>query len=263
MKNLGKILLMTAIIISCKSEKNPAPGGSCEEPFNITVSNIMQSSCNAADGSFEWATNPSKSISSITVGGQNVGVSTTVTGLSAGIYEVVLVADDGCEATTNVTIQAESGLTASLNGVTPSDCSVNNGTASLSATGGAEPYTFELDGSINETGSFDGLTFGNYTATITDSNGCEATVSFNVDASISFSADIEPLIQNNCAVSGCHVEGTGRQVFTSYSNIEANASNIRQRVDTGVMPPANSGYDLTRQQRDDIVCWIDAGAKNN
>ncbi|MCX2745291.1 hypothetical protein OO013_15540 [Mangrovivirga sp. M17] len=254
---------MTAIIIGCKSEKNPAPGGSCEEPFDITINNTMPANCDAEDGSFEWSTTPGKQIVSMSVGGQSVAVSSTVTSLSAGIYELVLVAEDGCESTANVTIPSESGLTASLDQTTPSDCDVDNGSVSLSASGGTEPYTYDVGGSTNQTGSFNSLTFGDYTATITDNNGCSATVSFNIDASISFNSDVEPLIQNNCAVPGCHVAGTGRVVFANYNDIQANASNIRQRVSTGIMPPQNSGYDLTQQQRDDIVCWIDAGAKNN
>ncbi|WP_137091419.1 hypothetical protein [Mangrovivirga cuniculi] len=254
---------MTAIIISCKSEKNPAPGGSCEEPFDITVSNIMPANCDAEDGSFEWTTNPTKNIASMTVGGQSVTVSSTVADLAAGIYELVLVAEDGCESTVNITIPSESGLTASLDQINATDCDVDNGSVSLSASGGTEPYTYDVDGSTNQTGSFEGLTFGDYTATIIDNNGCAATVNFNIDASVSFSTDVEPLIQNNCAVSGCHVSGTGRVVLADYNDIQSNANNIRQRVSTGVMPPQNSGYDLTQQQRDDIVCWVDAGAKNN
>ncbi|WP_169678982.1 hypothetical protein [Marinigracilibium pacificum] len=254
---------MIAIIVGCKSEKNPAPGSSCEEEFTVTISNVTPATCDSEDGSFEWSTTPSKSISSITVGGQSVTVSTTITGLSTGIYEVVFKAEDGCETTTNVNIQSESGLTASLDEAVASDCNVDNGAVMVSADGGTPPYDYLLDGNSSSDGTFDGLAPGEYAISITDASGCTATVNFVIDASISFATDVEPLIQNNCAVSGCHVEGTGRTVFANYDDISANSNNIRQRVSTGVMPPQNSGYDLTQQQRDDIVCWIDAGANNN
>ena len=65
---------------------------------------------------------------------------------------------------------------------------------------------------------------------------------------------------NNCAVSGCH-NGTQFPDFRSLSNIQQNKDQIRQRTQTGNMPP--NGRSLTQQQIDLIACWIDDGALDN
>jgi hypothetical protein len=55
----------------------------------------------------------------------------------------------------------------------PSGCSASDGSLVVEAIGGESPYVFFLDTESNSTGSFDGLTLGNYVIKITDSNLCE------------------------------------------------------------------------------------------
>jgi len=80
---------------------------------------------------------------------------------------------------------------------------------------------------------------------------------------VSFDQDVKPIIQNNCAVSGCHVSGTPPPDFNEFNNIKIRTSLIRQFINTGVMPPASSGRTLSDEQIKTITCWIDAGAPAN
>lgn len=80
---------------------------------------------------------------------------------------------------------------------------------------------------------------------------------------ISLTQDVLPIIQQNCAVSGCHVAGTGRVDFTVRANIIQNAALIRTNTQSGFMPLAGSGFFLTNQQKETIACWVQNGAKDN
>lgn len=77
-----------------------------------------------------------------------------------------------------------------------------------------------------------------------------------------FSSDVSPLIASSCAVSGCHAAGSanGPGALTTHAQISAAASGIRDAVVTGRMPKNGS---LSDAQKNTIVCWIDAGAKND
>lgn len=83
------------------------------------------------------------------------------------------------------------------------------------------------------------------------------------DNKISLVDDIIPTIEQNCAISGCHVEGTGRVDFTNKDNIISFASQIRTNTESGFMPPASSGLSLTSSEKEEIFCWVSSGAKNN
>ncbi len=78
----------------------------------------------------------------------------------------------------------------------------------------------------------------------------------------SFSADVNPIIQSVCAISGCHGAGSinGPGELLTYTEISSNKVAIRSAVSSGVMPKVGS---LTTAQKGSIICWIDAGALNN
>lgn len=84
--------------------------------------------------------------------------------------------------------------------------------------------------------------------------------------SVKFSSDINPIIQNKCAVSGCHTSSAmagGIDYSIGYAAIDT--ARIRARVLIG--PPANSWMPPTGplpfSDRQKIECWINNGAPNN
>lgn len=78
----------------------------------------------------------------------------------------------------------------------------------------------------------------------------------------SFSADVLPIIQNSCALAGCHIAGSlnGPGELTNYMEVFNARVNIRSAVSSGIMPKTGT---LTTAQKNSILCWIDAGASNN
>ncbi len=81
---------------------------------------------------------------------------------------------------------------------------------------------------------------------------------------VSYSKDIEPLINSSCAISGCHVQGgSGTGIFANYENVKAKVDDgsFRQRVIVQKdMPPSSP---LSDCQIKYIESWLNAGAPNN
>jgi len=84
----------------------------------------------------------------------------------------------------------------------------------------------------------------------------------NCTTAKSFSSDVNPIIQSTCAVSGCHEAGSinGVGPLTTHQQIFAARAQIKTAVNNGTMPKNGS---LTPTQKNNILCWIDAGAPNN
>ena len=79
----------------------------------------------------------------------------------------------------------------------------------------------------------------------------------------SLTNEIMPILQQNCAVSGCHISGTGRANFTDKAIVIQFASQIRTNTQAGVMPPSSSGQSITEAEKTLISCWVSNGAKDN
>lgn len=106
--------------------------------------------------------------------------SATVTNLAAGSYTVTVTDANGCVAVRTAIVTQPSLLQAQVYHV-DATCGINNGQVGLLAAGGVAPYTY-----LWSTGSAQQQLFnlgrGTYTATITDANGCQATVNSVVDS---------------------------------------------------------------------------------
>lgn len=73
---------------------------------------------------------------------------------------------------------------------------------------------------------------------------------------ISFAKDVKPIIDANCV--SCH--GPNTPNLTTFENIKANASSLKEEVVSGRMPIGGS---LTTTEISKIVDWVDAGALDN
>jgi len=104
-----------------------------------------------------------------------------ITGLAAGTYSVTVSDANGCTATGSITINEPPLLTATAVG-TPAKCFAgNDGTATVSASGGTASYTYQWnDPALQNTQTATGLAAGNYIVTVTDANGCTATASVTI-----------------------------------------------------------------------------------
>ncbi|MFK7950069.1 MAG: choice-of-anchor L domain-containing protein [Saprospiraceae bacterium] len=110
-------------------------------------------------------------------------VGTTATNLTGGQSYTVTVTDSlGCMITQNITITqpAEIKLTTTQTNITCNG--FTDGTATVLPTGGTPGYTYLWGGNANNqtTATANDLGLGSYSVTVTDANGCTATISITI-----------------------------------------------------------------------------------
>jgi gliding motility-associated-like protein len=105
---------------------------------------------------------------------------TTANGLSAGTYNVTVTDTYGCVSVATVNITQPSPVVP-VSASTPVSCNGgNNGTVSLTVTGGTSPYSYSWSGGAGNASAATGLAAGTYTVTVTDANGCSTTLAASV-----------------------------------------------------------------------------------
>lgn len=76
---------------------------------------------------------------------------------------------------------------------------------------------------------------------------------------VRFATHIAPIIQTNCAISGCHAAGGLSPELSSYEKVKARAADVRQETGAGQMPPPSSGKSLSKEEIQQIACWVEQG----
>jgi hypothetical protein len=114
--------------------------------------------------------------SRVSPAGTGMGTGTTITGLSAGTYNITVTAGSSCSATFTQLVTQPNLLVATPT-VTNYLCFGQSGAVNLSVTGGTAPYTFTWTGPGGPyaTQNISGLTAGTYNVTVTDANNCTRT----------------------------------------------------------------------------------------
>ncbi len=144
---------------------------------NITtnITNINPANCGMSDGSatvsvsggtppytYVWSTVP-------------VQTSSTATNLPSGVYYVT-VSYQSCSVVDTATIPNVNGPSASITNITNANQGQNNGSATVTASGGTPPYTYVWNTNPQQTNATaSGLAPGTYTVTVTDNNNCTTT----------------------------------------------------------------------------------------
>ena len=107
----------------------------------------------------------------------------SVSALSPGVWQVVVTDAAGCDTTVSLTISAPPPLEPTLS-TTDITCSgLCDGAASLTIGGGVPGYTFlwtPAPAAGQGTENVTGLCAGAHTVSITDANGCDTTLTFNI-----------------------------------------------------------------------------------
>jgi gliding motility-associated-like protein len=109
----------------------------------------------------------------------------TATGLPSGTWSVLVTDQYGCSMTLSAFVPQPPPLSsASMTTIDPTCANMNNGTATVTATGGVPGYTYQWSANANsQTGPIAiGLGTGNFIVVITDANGCTAQTSATLTA---------------------------------------------------------------------------------
>lgn len=110
----------------------------------------------------------------------NNATSSTISGLTAGTYTVTVTDSRGCTLSMVRTVNQPPTPLQATPATTAISCfGLANGTVSLNVSGGSAPYTYSWSNGAS-TPALNGVAAGNYTATVTDANGCTTTTNATV-----------------------------------------------------------------------------------
>jgi len=110
----------------------------------------------------------------------------TTSNLAAGKYTLTVIDANGCVKTDSVIITENSAIVLTVS-KTNSSGGQNNGTASVSTSGGTPGYSYAWSNGA-QTAAVTGLAPGTYTLTVKDANGCESQSSVTIESSTSILA---------------------------------------------------------------------------
>lgn len=104
----------------------------------------------------------------------------TAFNLAAGSYSVTVTDANNCSTVIAATLNNPTQLQVTANGAEATCYNSPTGSVVAVVTGGAAPYVYQLNGVIQASDTFFGLTPGQYVIAVRDANGCEATDVFTI-----------------------------------------------------------------------------------
>ncbi|HEU5290500.1 MAG TPA: SprB repeat-containing protein [Cyclobacteriaceae bacterium] len=102
-----------------------------------------------------------------------------------------------------------SDLVIEATGQNPTDCTMNDGSITATASGGRGPYTFAINtGSFGTTSAFNNLGGGNYLILVKDRNGCERSVEvlLQLPGINPLSAEAEIVVDTECLTNNGSID---------------------------------------------------------
>ena len=185
------IFLLTIFFLFFLSANTPAQSVA----LTLTVHTIAPA-CNASSGVIILSAAGGTAPYTFTFKGINAGSTGYFPGLSSGVYPVSVTDASGMTANQMVTLtQTINPPQVTISSYTnPTGCGINDGTVTLTATGGTPPYTYSSDNSTWQTSNIltnlaaDAI-LDTYAFYVRDANGCSA---FPVNP---------PILISNCPIN--------------------------------------------------------------
>lgn len=228
--------------------------------FSVTATVTNTETCSSA-GAFTASSLGGVGNIEYSIDGSSFQVASTFDNLSSGNYTLTGKDDNGCTASTSLIIESDVSTISLSVEKQNSGCGTSNGSIEITASGGEGSYSYKIgEGGFSSSNKFSSLSSGNHNVIVKDANGCQITETISLLSGISYASSVKSIIDSNCATSGCHVSGTGRQNFTIFATVQSNAASIKTRTQNGSMPQTGS---ITADQKALIACWVDDGAPNN
>src|SRR5690606_36603630 len=261
MKCLWVIILFCLVLCSCSGDDDDPV--SCEG--NGLVLKLIEitpaSECGVVDGQVIVSASGAEGPYQYSVNDQ-MQSSGNFDHISSGVYTVSVLDQNGCQ-TDIVSVTVEAGNLAFTHDVVEdTECSGGNGSVTTGVLQGDGPFFFKLgDNEFQEKSLFNNLRAGQYEVMLR-AGDCTSRFSLTVpkgNTGTSWNAEVRPLIEKNCALSGCH-NGVARPDLRLYSTAKHYASQIKSLTADRSMPFTGS---LTQQEIDLLACWVDEGALEN
>lgn len=170
------------------------------EPTAIaTAPAVTSTSCNQANGAITL--NASGGVAPYSYQWSNGATTSSIINLPAGVYSVIVTDASGCTNSFAIGVPASGGpTTAGLASTNVTCYGAQDGTASVTPTGGILPYTYLWIPGGQTTSSVSGLGAGTYFVQIADSAGCILTDSIQVSSPPQILAN-QTVVNTDCGMS--------------------------------------------------------------
>lgn len=153
------------------------------EPTMLTATlSGTNPSCNlGADGEIQVTATGGTLPYQYAVNNAPLQASSLITGLSAGVYSILIQDANGCQYTVSQTLFNPPGIALNQISNTPSNCGNNDGALEVGAVGTNTPFQYSINGSVNQSsGLFSNITGGSYQIIVTDAIGCQDSSFFGI-----------------------------------------------------------------------------------
>lgn len=178
---------------------------------------------------------------------QTGATSLSISGLAAGTYSVGITDDRGCVIVDSTIISEPSELLLSNGAVVASTCGLNNGSATVNASGGTGSYSYSWMPYGGTSAMADSLLADDYTVTVTDSNGCSKQTMFTINSTSFLIADFgatEGCLNSPTAFSDSSVASPGSTI-TSWEWDFGDSSPLDTVNNTSHIYSGSGSYNVT------------------
>jgi hypothetical protein len=257
------VVIVILIFSACSSDDDPVDCATSGPA--ISLDDVQDAtSCSSNDGRIRVSVSGGKEPYIFFVNNQAVGSSEEINNLQAGSYSILVRDANSCSVSLdNITILSQDfSFSTTLQPNTL--CMGGNGSVTIDIVNTNPPYTFRLgNGNFTPENFFSGLKTGNHVITVQDNSSCTVTLAITIpqgSTGTSWLNDIRPIMEKNCAISGCHNGVSRSNDFREYASAKLHAKSIKSKTQDRSMPFDGS---LTQSQIDLIGCWVNDGALQN
>ncbi len=195
----GTILTSTAT----DSLNNTSPFSNCMSvvidcnTLAISFVNVENATCGFNNGTFEVVPNGGFSPYSFDFG-NGVDSNLVRSNLAAGWYYVTMTDNNGCVEMDSIEILNIAPPSLTVSQAVDETCDQQNGSITLTVTGGTSPFTFDIGNGTQSNPTFSNLSAGVYPITLTDATGCQDSTVVTLQNSSGPLIAVANLLNENC-----------------------------------------------------------------
>lgn len=179
--SVGNLVAGTYLVTVTDGENCTSSSSAMVTQPNVLVANTSatgQTANGVNDGTASAA--PTGGTSGYSYAWSNGGTTATINGLAPGTYTVVVTDANACTAVESVTVNSfNCALSANMSSSNITCFGTNNGTATVSLSGAAEPVTYAWSNGAT-TPTVGNLAAGAYSVEVMDANNCPATLNVSI-----------------------------------------------------------------------------------